>query len=573
MRTSAITTTTLRRALTATLLVVPVAPVAPVVPIAPVIHAQLPDPHTIPRGALRVAFDPSWLSYAELYDPAGTRLPLGTYYSADTLGSGFFPTLTDAEAAVRALTGDAAFRFNAGRFRARFDADVRRFPFSFSVGLSSRLTLTATVPLVTTRVKAAPSLDSTGSEAGWNPISGQGSAGALDSLTTLLTELDAAAAQLEADIAAGGFDCPNGPTCDEARALVTRIRGLSADLGALTGYGAAVGGGGPIPPLAPLAGSAAGQAIRAAIADVHAALVALGQLGLTTTVPLPAVPIDSNAVDLILTGAEFGYGALPFDRGETIKLSGLGDVELGLRYGLLTGPTFRAVLDGRVRLPTGKKQDDPNDFLDIAPADGQLDVAVRLDGAFEPGSRLGVWFSGGYTRQFSDNLTRRVARLDAPIVPAAAVTEVRRQLADEVRVSLHPALRLTPSFRAFVSASYYHKGPDTYEVNGAPVPELEALTARTLWTIGGGLSYRMESNRRRASLPVEAGFHYAVAVYGSQGLVPKSGRMSLSLRFFYNLWGRAPEPEPEPQPAPEPEPPPPTPPGYDRLPAAGFRRP
>jgi len=86
--------------------------------------------------------------------------------------------------------------------------------------------------------------------------------------------------------------------------------------------------------------------------------------------------------------------------------------------------------------------------------------------------------------------------------------------------------------------------------------------------VGGGLSYRMESNRRRASLPVEAAFHYAVAVYGSQGLVPKSGRMSLSLRFFYNLWGRAPAPEPEPQPAPEPEPPPPT-----RLPAAGFRRP
>jgi hypothetical protein len=515
--------------------------------VAPVATAQLPDPYTIPRGALRVAFDPSWLSYAELYDPSGTRIPLGIYYSADSLGANVVPTLADAEAAVRSLTGDAAFRFNAGRFRARLDADVRRFPFSLSLGLSSRLTLTATVPLVTSRVKSAPSYDSTGSEAGWNPISTMGSVGAFDSLTTLLTELDAAAAKLEADIGAGGFDCPDGPVCDEARALVDRIRTMSTDLRTLTGYAAvSAQDGSPIPPLSPLEESAAGAAIRAAITEVSSALQGLGRLGLTTTVPLPSAPIDTNAVDAILGADDFGYGALPFDRGETIKLSGLGDVELGLRYALATGSVFRAVLGGLVRLPTGKKQDDPNDFLDIAPADGQLDLAVSLDGAVEPGSRVGVWFSGAYTMQFGDRLTTRVARLDRPIVPASAVAEVQRNLGDEIRVSLHPALRLTPSFRAFVSASYYRKGADTYQVNGAAVPELEALTARTLWTIGGGLWYRMEVNRRRASLPVEAGFHYDIALRGSGGLVPKSGRMSLSLRFFYNLWGGSTAPAPDP---------------------------
>jgi len=532
-------------------------PVVPVAPVAPVVFAQLPDPYTIPRGALRVAFDPQWLTFAELYDPAGTRMPLGTYYSADTLGSGFFPTLADAEGAVRSLTGDDSFRYNAGRFRTRLDADVRRFPFSFSVGLSSRLTLTATVPIVVSRVKSSPSLDSTGSEAGWNPLSSQGSFGAFDTLTILLGELDAAAAQLDADIAGGAFGCPSAPTCDEARALADRVRALSADLRTLTGYAAvASGDGSPLPPFAPLAESAAGQAIRSAIADVSAALQAVGQLGLSTTIPLPTEPLDSNAVDVILGGDEFGYGALPFDRGETIKLSGLGDVELGLRYGLVTGPTFRAVLGGVVRLPTGKKQDDPNDFLDIAPADGQLDLGVSLDGALEPGPRVGVWFSAGYTMQFGDRLTRRVARLDQPIVPASAIAEVERNIGDVLRFSIHPALRLTPSFRAFVSASYYRKGADTYLVNGVAVPELEALTEQAMWTIGGGLWYRMERNRRAASLPIEAGFLYDTALRGSRGLVPKSGRMSLSLRFFYNLWGRAPEPEPEPQP--EPPPPPPT---------------
>ena len=32
-------------------------------------------------------------------------------------------TLADAEAAVRSLTGDGTFRFNAGRFRTKLDAD------------------------------------------------------------------------------------------------------------------------------------------------------------------------------------------------------------------------------------------------------------------------------------------------------------------------------------------------------------------------------------------------------------------------------------------------------------------
>ncbi|MDH4351748.1 MAG: hypothetical protein OEW56_11425, partial [Gemmatimonadota bacterium] len=369
----------------------------------------------------------------------------------------------------------------------------------------------------------------------------------------LLGELDAAAAQLDADIAAGSFGCPSGPTCAEAQSLADRIRLLSVDLRTLTGYTAiTTGDGTPVPPFSPLAQSAAGQAIQQAIADVSAALQALGQMGLATTMPLPSTPADSNAVDVVLQESGFGYGALPFERGETIKLSGFGDVELGFRYGVATGPTFRAVVGGLVRLPTGKKQDDPNDFLDLAPADGQLDLALRIDGAFEPGSRVGVWFSGGYTLQFGDHLIKRVARIDQPIVPASAVTDVQRNLGDEIRVSIHPALRLSPSFRAFVSASYYHKGVDRYTVNGAAIPELEALTGRTLWTFGGGLWYRMEQNRRRTSLPIEAGFMYDATMYGRDGVVPKAGRMTLSIRFFYTLWGRPVEPEPTPEPAPEP---------------------
>jgi len=518
---------------------------------APTAHAQLPDPYTIPRGVMRVSFDPQWMSFAELFDAAGTRRPLGVYFSADPLGANLIPTATDAETAVRSITGDASYRLNGGRFVTRLDGDHRRIPLSLSFGLSSRLTLTANVALVTARMKSATSLDTTDAEAGWNPIGPNGVSGGLDTLTLLLGELDGAVGQLEAAIAAGDFDCPNGPVCDEARALAARAQALSADLRLMTGFAAATeGGSGSIPPFAPLQQSDAGLAIGQAIADVSAGLQSLGQAPLTVTMPLPTERLPQDAVDQVLASPT--YDALPLNPEETIKLSGLGDVELGLRYGLASKPTFRAVLGALVRLPTGKKQDDPNDFVDFAPADGQLDVAVSLDGSLEPGSRIGLWFAGSYNMQFGDHIVRRIARADQPIVPASAVADVQRNLGDEIRASVHPALRLTPEFRAFVSAGVYHKTADRYTLAGATVPELEALTAMTIWTIGGGIWYRMERNRRGLALPIEAGFVYSQALNGTGGTAPKFGRMNLSLRFYYNLWGKGTDTEPEASPEAEP---------------------
>jgi hypothetical protein len=513
----------------------------PAFPVVPVVFAQLPDPYTVPRGALRVAFDPLWLSYAELFNAGGDRILLGTYYGADSLGAGFFSTAEAAEAAVRSITGDASFRYNAGRYTSRMDADVRRFPFSLSLGLTSRLTFTATVPILTTRVKSEPSLDTTDADAGWNPASSRGTIAGRDSVVALLAELAAAAANLDAAIAAGSFGCPTSATCDDARALSARIAALTANLRTMTGVPAVgdVGSAVAVPPFAPLAGSAAGDAIEQAIADVSAALQAVGQPGITGALPLPTSRVEGDAVDQVLMGSDFGYAASPLNPGETVKLSGLGDVELGLRFGLATGEAFRAVLGTLVRLPTGKKQADPGNFLEITPADGQLDLGFSLEGALES-SVVGLWFGGSYTLQFPDRLTRRVARADRPVAPSSAEAVVHRNLGDQIRASVHPTVRLSRDFRAFLSAGYFRKAADRYTMGGTSLPDLDALTTMEVWTFGGGLWFRMERNRRGPSLPIEAGFVYDRAVYGKGGTTPKGGRMSLSLRFFYNLWAAPP---------------------------------
>ncbi len=500
--------------------------------------AQLPDPYVVPRGALRVSFEPWYSSFDQLFDATGTRIPLGAYLSADTLGARYFTTLGPAELAVRSITSDPTFRFDAGAFRARLDGDIRRFPFNFALGLSNRLTLTASVPLVTTRVNSFATLDTTNANAGWNQVTDLGAAGARDSVIQLLADLTTAAATLEAGIAAGQFGCPTDPTCDQARALAQALPVLAADLAALVGMPGLVSGDGttPAPPFAPLAGSPAGQAIQQAIAGVSAELVALGLPPLSGSLPLPTGRVGGNGVDAVLGGAAFGYDAAPVSPGATTKLSGLGDIEVGVRYGIVQRKALRAVLGAGARLPTGKR-DSPGSLVDLGTGDRQLDLIWTLDAAFEPGDHLGLWLAASWTMQFPDQLARRVTRLDQPVALAATETVVNRNLGDVMRVSAHPAVRLTPQLRVFVSASYYRKGRDSYSVGGNALPELEALTAMETWGFGAGIWFRGDRGRRAAALPLDAHLAYNVAYFGNGGATPKASTLTFGLRLYYNLWG------------------------------------
>ncbi len=506
---------------------------------------QLPDPYVVPRGVLRVSFEPSYSNFDLLFDSDGEQFALGRFFSADQLGTGFLPTLVTAEAAVRSLTGDASYLMNAGRFTAKQDGDIRWFPFDLSVGLSDRLTLTATLPIVTTRIHSATSLDTTGANVGWNQVAGvAGNATAIDDVSALLNELQAAITAVEAELAAGTFGCPS-TTCDLAQEVVTRATALAAGVQGLTGLSPAGELTPELPPFAPLAASPEGVAIASALAALSFDLQTLGQAGLAGTLPLPTVPLEDGIVNAILTGSEFGYAARTLDPEKPAKLSRFGDARIGLRLGVAQRPSLHLVVGAAARLPTGIR-DLPNEYLDIGTGDRQLDLEWTVDGALEPGNRLGVWFNAAYTLQLSDRLDRRVARADAPIAPAASLVLVERNLGDVFRASVHPLLRLNDRFRVFLSAAYFRKGGDTFTMNGQQIPALEALTERQTWSFGAGLWYRTQEGRRGRSLPIEAGLNYRSAFSGSGGATPKSNRLTISLRLFYTLWGAPPPPPPPP---------------------------
>lgn len=482
-----------------------------------------------------MGFTPSWQNYDRFFDESGNERLLSSIVSSDSAGADLFPTLAAAQDAVRSLTGNATYRLTMGRMQTALDADRRTFPFEFSLGLAPRLTLSATIPIVVTRVNATINLDSTSGNAGWNQASSQAAnPGGAAQVAALLGQLQTSAAALMARIAAGDYGCPGSAACANAQAVLARAQSVRASLATLSAAST---------PAAPVAGSAAGTSLAAAITSLSQQLAALGVPALSATMALPSRRFAAADVQTILSEPAFGFGVEPF---RYRKISAFGDLEAGLRIGLIESEAARLVVHGGVRFPTGRR-DSPDNFIDLAPADRQLDVSGGVEAVFTPGSVVSLHLAGGYTRQFADRLERRVASVRSPITTAAPIG-VNRDLGDIVWAAAYPGLRLSPSFTVYASGQYFRKGTDRYSAGGTDVSLLEQFSRVTTTSFGGGIHYR-SVGRDSTALPVEAGMAYTAAFRGSGGFAPKSTVLTMYLRFFYRLWGSpatAPVPDPTP---------------------------
>ena len=523
--------------------------IASAVPIAA--RAQYPDTYTLGRGVLRMSFEPSYENWGYRFDTSGVAVPLGAHFSFDSTAGNLFPTMTPVERAIWSITGDSSLGTTAGAVRTTLDADVRRFPFNFRLGLLDNLTFTASIPIVTTRMQVDFAVDSS-ANVGWNQASAVSSAAssAIPQIVAVLGQLQAAANALEATVNGGGLDCPTGPQCDAARDLINRARALVTDLIALTGVDAAGTPASILPPFAPVSTSAAGEAIASAIQNISAEFHTLGATGVTGRLPLPAAVVSPDSIRTVLTEttAGFGYDAQPLEFAKYRQK--LGDLELGLRFGLLQGRSLRAVLSTTVRLPTGVR-DAPDHYVDIGTGDKQTDVEASIEVAYEPGSAVGLAVAASYNLQLGDRLVRRVAPPHQPIALAAAEQLVSRNLGDVLSLAAFPTVRLNQAFRAYGAIQYYRKGPDTYSGPDYSPPGLPTVSAADLGletamrslSIGAGVHFR-STGREGISLPAEAGIHYSAAYQGSGGFTPKTNSVTFYLRLFRRLFGGTPRETP-----------------------------
>jgi hypothetical protein len=508
--------------------------------------AQFPDAWIVPRGVLRIGFEPQYTNYGERFDAAGNVEPLGTDLSDAAGGVRLVPTMFSPELAIRSITGDSAYTINTGAWQTTWEADVRHFPLNLQLGLSSRLTFTASLPLMSTRSQVSFAIDSTGADQGWNQVTAEaGNTGASVQVQQLLTELQAGATFVEGRIAAGDYGCPGSAQCDQARDLVNRTRRLVTDLTVLTGVAQDGSAAEITPPFAPLGSSTAGQAVLGVIQATSTELQTFGASGLTTTLPLPGASLSSDDVNAMLANSSgLGYEAFPLD---FVKYHlKLGDAELGLRWGAVQRPGLRAVLLGIVRLPTGQR-DLANNFVDIGTGDRQIDVVLGAEAAWEPGSVLALNAEASYTLQLGDNLPRRITPHDRPIAILATQQDVGRNLGDELRLGIYPALRLSSAFTVYGSVTYYRKEVDRFSLDGGfsvppgqiqtEVSDLEFETSMRSVSVGAGIYYRATQGRDGPKLPIEAGIDYRSAFSGSGGLTPKTTSLYLFLRLYWRLWG------------------------------------
>src|SRR5262245_55331686 len=197
------------------------------------LRAQIPDARLVPSGAFRWSFTPSWVSWDRYIIENGNERLLDSYASSDSAGADIFPTLAASDNALRTITQNSTFRVNLGKLKTALDNDRRTFPFEFSVGTGSRLTLSATVPIIVTRVQATVTLDSTLGNSGWNPLlTLSGIPNGATDINQFLNQLDNGITSLSSRIAAGTALCGA-----QAPAILARAQATRAAVATLYGVG------------------------------------------------------------------------------------------------------------------------------------------------------------------------------------------------------------------------------------------------------------------------------------------------------------------------------------------------
>ena len=139
------------------------------------------------RGMLRVTFDPRIMTWNDEFTDAGRRR-LGFGLTGDTVGSRYIPELARLEQNVQAVTGNLVPGIQPQlvghgdraallpRFVASLGAGLlsvrqerRTYPITAELGVTNRLSVSLTVPIVRVATRSALQLSTTGANLGLNP--------------------------------------------------------------------------------------------------------------------------------------------------------------------------------------------------------------------------------------------------------------------------------------------------------------------------------------------------------------------------------------------------------------------
>ncbi len=506
------------------------------------VSAQL-APVGVPKGTLR-------LDVRGAFESADQRIFDGTTedYLADfgspAFGSDRIASLRSTDSLVSVVLGQPTYRLNLGNQQANGQLTIGAGTIGAALGITSRLTLFATVPLVTTRVQARLRLDSTTSDGGLNPahpaLGNPNDAAAADAF---FGAFNTALTTLETRIANGTY--AGNPSLDSlARAVAARGGSMRDALFALTRDPVQAS------PFLPSSASATGQQIGTLIDGL--------QDTLANTLGVPGFTSDPVLAQSRLTGGEFANlltdpagPFLAFPLAES-KISRMGDMEVGAIFTVVDrfdrpGSTggFRLAITGLARLPTGQR-DNPANLIDVGTGNGRYEAGVSGTADLGVGA-IGARLRGGYLVRLPTLRVRRVTAPSQPYADASRLTNVRYNAGDVLTLGAQPFLRLARNIAVHGQADYTRIGADaaSYYSSGDVIPGLSAgvldESARTALALGGGISYVGRAAHecepgRKCGWPIEASWTYTTVVRATGGRVEKFRTTRLEIRWYQRLW-------------------------------------
>ena len=487
--------------------------------------AQAVERTDTPRhGALRVTFAPHTTAWEREYTGLG-RQAIGAALNGDSSAAAI-PSVARLEQDVRALTGIAGYVASLGHELLAVRAERRVMPIGFEYGVTSRLSLGVTVPIVRVNVREGFRQGTLDGNIGLVPRE-PGDSMRYDAF---FGNLGTALAQLEDSIANGAYGCPASPACTQANGVLTRGQAL------LQALDTAVNGAGT--QYLPLASSEAGLALSGTIAGLQRALV--------DTFLVTPFPQDTFLLPTSATVASGDVASLLAARTNGLDLAAYlgtprrlrffsGDVEVTAKYRFVSRAAYAAAAQIVVRLPTGH-QDSPNDPFDIATGDHQTDLEGRLTGELTLWRRLWLNIAMRGGRQLAGERERRVGPVDQLFLPATTLARLRWDPGDYVAVDVAPLYRFSRNFAAGVTAAYYTQGRDRYAFLSAQdsvtlATQVGAPVSLAVLEPGTAIRYTRLGLAATYSGPrLEGGFSLERTVSGAGGPVPVATVLRIVLR-------------------------------------------
>ena len=516
----------------------------------PVPLSNTEDARTLPKGTFMFRALNAWTRIDEVYDAAADSArplhPIGKSFTFDSVGVRQFPGLAAAQQALRTLTGDPNLALNIGKTFANVDARYVTTPFSLSYGITDRLTIGATVPVVQTQTNVFVQLnprnvyntlsrlhvlvDNTGANVGPNPAQ-LGNAQAISANQNVLGQLGNAKVALTAYLA----NCAQSGTCsaaDVATANAALSKTIAFEAAIQTLYGTSP----QASSFAPFA--AAQQQVLAQLAALAATISNLlgSSVDLGTPYAAQAPAANLQLQQLVTAKSGPAYDSL----GSPTRLS-IGNVEIATLFKLLdgfhdtTGVRMRATLRGVLSIATPLQLVSGTVPYEVGIGTGQTNVDGGAIVDIGLGRRFMTTLAGQYTVYLTSAQIPRMPNSDYSLFPMDSEVAGTWREGNAIQAEAMPRFLLTDYFTIHGAYTIRHQAASKY--TSPDVAEPPMIAASTEQRIGWGFGYSTVARYARSVsvVPLEVFYTHLQTITASGGLTPRYSRDQIEFRIYYRL--------------------------------------